>query len=227
MSSEIPTGAALSLFSGLPGRRGVILILSSPSGAGKTTIARLLLEEENEGEKRLEMSVSVTTRPRRPSEISGRDYEFIDEPSFQKLVREGALLEHAEVFGNWYGTPKAPVDRALSAGRDVLFDVDWQGTQQLDRAVRGDLVSIFILPPSMTELERRLRGRAQDSDAVIAGRMTKAAAEISHWREYDYVLVNNDVQVCLAQVRAILASERLRRSRQTALEPFVTNLLGA
>ncbi|MGF1640034.1 MAG: guanylate kinase [Rhodospirillales bacterium] len=198
-------------------RRGLMLVISSPSGAGKSTIARQLLA----GDAALRLSVSVTTRPPRPGEVGGRDYLFVDDPAFDRLVADGALLEHATVFGNRYGTPRAPVEAALAAGRDILFDVDWQGTQQLRQNARGDLVSVFVLPPSHRELERRLTGRAQDSDAVVRQRMAKAADEMSHWPEYDYIVVNRVVEEAVAGVRAILAAERLRRDRQLGLSDFV------
>ncbi len=201
-------------------RRGLMLILSSPSGAGKTTISRLLLVDD----PNIELSVSVTTRPRRPSEVSGRDYHFIERDQYDRMVKNDELLEHAEVYGNGYGTPRGPVEKALSAGRDVLFDIDWQGTQQMLRKARKDLVTIFILPPSMAELERRLRTRAQDPDDVIARRLAKAHDDVSHWSAYDYVLINEDVEVSLARTRAILTAERLRRDRQTHLPEFVTRL---
>ncbi|MDX2101059.1 MAG: guanylate kinase [Alphaproteobacteria bacterium] len=204
-------------------RRGLMLVLSSPSGAGKTTLSRLLLEEER---GRLEMSVSVTTRPRRPSEVDGRDYHFIDLPRFEHMVQRGELLEWAEVFNNRYGTPRDAVESALSAGRDVLFDIDWQGTQQIARAARRDLVSVFILPPSYEELRRRLTTRAQDSADVIAGRMAKAADEMSHYDEYDYIVVNEDVQESLAQVHAILKAERQKRERLVTIADFVSALRG-
>jgi guanylate kinase len=200
-------------------RRGLMLVLSSPSGAGKTTLSRMLLKSDSS----VELSVSVTTRPRRANEKNGRDYRFIQKPQFEKMVQKSELLEWAEVFGNFYGTPRAPVERALAAGRDVLFDIDWQGTQQLEKAGR-DLVTIFVLPPSAADLERRLRTRAQDSDEVIGSRMAKAADELSHWAEYDYVIVNKDVEQAFAEVRAILAAERLKRERQTGLSAFVRNL---
>jgi guanylate kinase len=205
------------------GRRGLMLVLSSPSGAGKSTIARALLAEDGE----LSMSVSVTTRPPRPGERSGRDYLFIDADSFAAMVAAGALLEHATVFGNHYGSPRRPVDEALAAGRDVLFDVDWQGTQQLRQNARNDLVSVFILPPSRAELERRLRARAQDPEDVVRARMARAADEMSHWAEYDYIVVNRDIQTAVAQVRAILGAERLRRERQVGLSEFVKAISGA
>ncbi len=201
-------------------RRGLMLVLSSPSGAGKTTLSRRLLEADDG----LELSVSVTTRPPRNGEIEGRDYRFIDRARYEAMVTKNELLEWAEVFENCYGTPRAPVEAALSAGRDVLFDIDWQGTQQLRNAVPGDLVSVFVLPPSMAELERRLHTRAQDSDVVIRARMTKAADEMSHWAEYDYVVINHNVEQAFTDVRAILAAERLKRDRQVGLSEFVRSL---
>ncbi len=202
------------------GRRGVMLVLSSPSGAGKTTLSRRLLEAD----AGLELSVSVTTRAPRPGEIEGRDYYFIDRPRYDAMVRGGELLEWAEVFGHCYGTPRAPVEAALAAGRDVLFDIDWQGTQQLRDSARSDLVSVFVLPPSIAELERRLRSRALDSDEVIHARMSKAADEMSHWAEYDYVVINHDLDATFLHLRAILEAERLRRERQTGLLDFVRSL---
>ena len=201
-------------------RRGLMLVLSSPSGAGKTTIARLLLENE----AGLEMSVSVTTRSRRAGEVPKRDYEFVDEVDFDLMVANGEFLEHATVFDHKYGTPAAPVYAGLEAGRDMLFDVDWQGARQLKEHAERDIVSIFILPPSTAELERRLHTRAQDSDEVVAARMDKAASEMSHWQEFDYVVVNNDVTETLAKVRAILSAERLKRHRQRGLDAFVRQL---
>ncbi len=201
-------------------RRGLMFVLSSPSGAGKTTLARRLLELE----PNLEMSVSVTTRPIRPGEVEGHDYHFLNKDEFELLAQAGELLEHAQVFGNFYGTPRAPVAAALDKGRDVLFDIDWQGTQQLEQSARDDLVRVFILPPSLAELERRLRERAQDSGAVVNGRMARAWDEISHWAEYDYVIVNADLDETLTGLRAILAAERLRRTRQKGLAKFVTGL---
>jgi len=201
-------------------RRGLMLVLSSPSGAGKTTLSRKLLAEE----RGLELSISVTTRAKRRSEVNGRHYHFIDAKKFEKLARAGDLLEHAEVFGNRYGTPRKPVEKALKQGRDVLFDIDWQGTQQLRESARDDLVSVFLLPPSIPELERRLHTRAQDSDQVIRARMAKAAGEMSHWAEYDYVVVNRDLERAFNDVRAILAAERLKRERQTGLSTFVRGL---
>jgi guanylate kinase len=201
-------------------RRGLMLVLSSPSGAGKTTLSRMLLKAD----RHIDLSVSVTTRPQRPGEIDGRDYHFIDMVRFESMVKSGKLLEWAEVFGHRYGTPRIPVERALRAGRDVLFDIDWQGTQQLREKARDDLVSVFILPPTVTELQRRLERRAQDTRAIIAGRMAKAAGEMSHWPEYDYVIVNRDKKDAFAEVRAILAAERLKRERQIGLSAFVRDL---
>jgi guanylate kinase len=201
-------------------RRGLMLVLSSPSGAGKTTLSRMLLNVEPE----MEMSVSVTTRPRRPGEASGVDYHFIEPTEFDLRVNRQELLEHAKVFGHYYGTPRQPVENALSRGRDVLFDIDWQGTQQLDERAHEDLVSIFILPPSTRELERRLQARAQDSAEEVARRMAKATDEMSHWAEYRYIVVNHDLQRSLTQIRAILQAERLRRERQVGLHDFVKGL---
>jgi guanylate kinase len=201
-------------------RRGLMFVLSSPSGAGKTTLSRLLLR----GDRNVELSVSVTTRPKRRGEVEGRDYHFIDRARFDAMVASSALLEWAEVFGHRYGTPRQPVVAALRAGRDVLFDIDWQGTQQLRETARHDLVSVFILPPSVRELERRLKTRAQDSHDVIGARMAKAAGEMSHWPEYDYVIVNKDKDHAFAEVRAILAAERLKRERQIGLSDFVRSL---
>ncbi|GHD49637.1 guanylate kinase [Thalassobaculum fulvum] len=201
-------------------RRGLMLVLSSPSGAGKTTISRRLLDEE----RTLFMSVSATTRARRPGEVDGRDYFFVDPTEFNLMVNRGELLEHAKVFGNYYGTPRGPVEEALAAGRDVLFDIDWQGTQQLQDSAPRDLVSVFILPPSTRELERRLRARAQDSDEVVAARMAKAADEISHYPEYQYIILNDDIERSVAAVRSILAAERLKRERQVGLPDFVKGL---
>ena len=201
-------------------RRGLMLVLSSPSGAGKTTISRMLLKAD----RNVELSVSVTTRRRRRGEVDGRDYRFIDLAHFERMVKSGQLLEWAEVFGHCYGTPRRPVERALRAGRDVLFDIDWQGTQQLREKAREDLVSVFILPPTVGELERRLKRRAQDSHEIIGARMAKAAGEMSHWPEYDYVIVNRDKGEAFAEVRAVLAAERLRRERQIGLSGFVRAL---
>jgi len=201
-------------------RRGLMFVLSSPSGAGKTTLSRLLLNSD----RNVELSVSVTTRPKRRGEVEGRDYHFIDASRFAAMVKAGELLEWAEVFDHRYGTPRRPVERALRAGRDVLFDIDWQGTQQLREKAREDLVSVFILPPSVRELERRLKTRAQDSHDIIGARMAKAAGEMSHWPEYDYVIVNTDKHLAFAEVRAILAAERLKRERQIGLSDFVRSL---
>jgi len=201
-------------------RRGFLLVLSSPSGAGKTTIARLLAERDPD----LQLSVSVTTRPKREGEVEGRDYVFIDQRRFDEMVARGALLEHATVFGNCYGTPRQRVDEALAAGRDVVGDLDWQGAQQLTKTVRSDLVSVFVLPPSRAELETRLRNRAQDTAAVVAARMAKSAEETSHWSEYDYVIVNREIEQSVAQVQAIVTAERLRRQRQAGLPDFVDRL---
>jgi guanylate kinase len=201
-------------------RRGLMLVLSSPSGAGKTTLSRMLLKAD----RGVELSISVTTRLKRPGEVDGRDYHFIDQPRFDAMVKSGKLLEWAEVFGHRYGTPRRPVEKALRLGRDVLFDIDWQGTQQLSEKARDDLVSVFILPPTVKELERRLQRRAQDSRAVIGSRMAKAAGEMSHWPEYDYVIVNRDKAAAFAEVRAILAAERLKRERQIGLSAFVRGL---
>jgi len=201
-------------------RRGLMLVLSSPSGAGKTTLSRMLLKAD----RNIELSVSVTTRPQRRGEVDARDYHFIDLARFERMVKERDLLEWAEVFGHRYGTPRRPVEKALHAGRDVLFDIDWQGTQQLREKARHDLVSVFILPPSAKELGRRLERRAQDSQAVIRARMAKAAGEMSHWPEYDYVIVNRDIDDAFADVRAVLAAERLKRERQVGLSAFVRSL---
>jgi guanylate kinase len=201
-------------------RRGLLFVLSSPSGAGKSTIARKLLASDSG----LEMSVSATTRPIRPGEVDGNDYHFVDLERFRAMVAEGAFLEWAHVFGHRYGTPKAPVDEILARGRDVLFDIDWQGAQQLYQQAGGDVVRVFILPPSIDELRRRLEDRATDTADVIDARMARAASEIAHWDGYDYVLVNDDVQRCFEEVRTILAAERLKRSRQTSLIGFIRGL---
>jgi guanylate kinase len=201
-------------------RRGLMFVLSSPSGAGKTTLSRLLLKAD----RKIALSVSVTTRPRRPGEIDGRDYHFIDRARFDAMVKKNELLEWAEVFGHCYGTPRRPVVESLQGGRDVLFDIDWQGTQQLREKARDDLVSVFILPPTAKELERRLKTRAQDTKAVIGSRMAKAGGEMSHWPEYDYVIVNRDKAEAFAEARAILAAERLKRERQIGLSDFVRSL---
>ena len=201
-------------------RRGLMLVLSSPSGAGKTTISRELLARD----PALVMSVSVTTRPRRPGEQEGRDYVFIDNTEFLLMVNRQELLEHAKVFDYYYGTPKRPVEDALVGGKDVVFDIDWQGTQQLRETAGKDLVSVFILPPSTAELERRLHARARDPKNVLAKRMAKVVDEISHFAEYDYIIVNRDVEESVANVQAILAAERLRRDRQIGLNDFVKRL---
>ncbi len=201
-------------------RRGLMLVLSSPSGAGKTTLSRMLLEAEPD----VALSISVTTRPRRPGEIDGRHYHFVTQAEFDRMRRNRDFLEWAKVFGHYYGTPRAPVEKALAQGRDVLFDVDWQGAKQLRSKAPDDLVSVFVLPPSIPELRRRLRSRAQDSNKVIAARMAKAAREMSHWREYDYVIINRDLDQAFAELRAILSSERLRRERQPGLAAFVRKL---
>jgi guanylate kinase len=201
-------------------RRGLMLVLSSPSGAGKTTLSRKLLEEDKDGN----LSVSVTTRKMRPGEKDGRDYHFIDRRRFDAMVDKDELLEWAEVFDNYYGTPAKPVLESLAAGRDVLFDIDWQGTQQLRDKARSDLVSVFVLPPTIPELERRLHARAQDDYETIHRRMAKAADEMSHWAEYDYVIVNRDIDQAFEEVKAILAAERLKRARQPGLYDFVRGL---
>jgi len=197
-----------------------MFVLSSPSGAGKTTLARRLMAENPD----LRMSVSVTTRAMRPGEVDGEDYFFIDKARFDKMVKGGELLEHAPVFDHFYGTPRAPVESALAAGQDVLFDIDWQGTQQLRATAGQDVVSVFILPPSAADLEKRLHTRAQDSDAIIKGRMSRAAQELSHWAEYDYIVVNRKIDDAYAEVQSILQSERLRRVRQLGLVEFVRDL---
>jgi len=201
-------------------RRGLMLVLSSPSGAGKTTLSRKLLAQD----ANVALSVSVTTRKMRPGENEGRDYRFIDRKQFDAMVDSDELLEWAEVFDNYYGTPKKPVMEALATGRDVLFDIDWQGTQQLREKARADLVSVFVLPPSIPELERRLRTRAQDDYETIHRRMAKAADEMSHWAEYDYVVINRDLEQAFADVAAILAAERLKRERQSGVSDFVRGL---
>ena len=203
------------------GRRGLMLVLSSPSGAGKSTLSRNLLEADDN----LDLSISVTTRGRRPSEIEGVHYHFIDRKRFDRMREHGELLEWAEVHGNFYGTPREPVERALAAGRDVLFDIDWQGTQQIAAAMPEGLVRIFILPPSMAELRARLERRAEDGAEVIARRLAAARAEIEHWEEYDYHVVNQDLNRSFGEVRAILTAERLKRCRRPGLAPFVAKLL--
>jgi guanylate kinase len=201
-------------------RRGLMFVLSSPSGAGKTTLSRLLIERV----QGLVLSVSATTRPMRPGEVDGRDYRFVDKAAFAAMVKRDELLEWAKVFDNRYGTPRAPVEAALSSGRDVLFDIDWQGTQQLREKARADVVSVFILPPSAADLERRLHTRAQDSDDVIRGRMDRAAHELSHWAEYDYIVINQNVDDAFTEVHSILKAERLKRERRTGLTAFVREL---
>jgi len=202
-------------------RRGLLFVLSSPSGGGKTSVGRALREADDN----LRLSVSLTTRPARPGERDGVDYHFVDEPTFARAVAANAMVEHAQVYAHRYGTPRAPVERALEQGEDMLFDIDWQGTRQLRSALPGDVVAVYLLPPSMAELARRLSARAQDDAAVVARRMAQAAAEIAHWEEYDYVLVNRDFDETVAAARAILAAERLRRSRRTGLAGFVSTLL--
>jgi guanylate kinase len=205
----------------LPSRRGLLLILSSPSGAGKSTLARRLMEWDPS----LRFSVSATTRAPRPGETDGREYYFKTRTEFESMVAAGEMLEHAEVFSNFYGSPKGPVETAMTEGRDTLFDIDWQGGQQIRNSSLGrDVVSVFVLPPSIAELERRLRGRAQDSDEVIAGRMAKSQSEISHWAEYDYVIVNNDIDIAFNDLLTILQAERMRRDRQPGMAEFVRGL---
>jgi guanylate kinase len=201
-------------------RRGLMLVLSSPSGAGKTTLSRRLLESDGE----ITMSVSATTRKPRPGEENGKDYHFLTTEDFGVMRNKGEFLEHAKVFDNYYGTPKGPVEEALSAGRDVMFDIDWQGTQQLEESASNDLVKVFILPPSGHELEKRLNTRAQDPPDVVAGRMAKASDEISHYAEYDYIIVNDDVEKALKELTAILVAERVRRERRVGLRTFVQQL---
>ena len=203
-------------------RRGFLLVLSSPSGAGKTTITRRLLERDST----LSISVSVTTRPARPGEIDGKDYDFIDQATFDRMVAGGQLLEHATVFGHCYGTPRQPIEAAIGEGRDIVTDIDWQGTQQLAESVRDDIVTIFVLPPNAQALEARLRTRAQDSDAVVAARMAKSSEEMSHWSEYQYFIINDDLDISVGQAQAIVTAERLKRARQLGLADFVTRLRG-
>jgi guanylate kinase len=205
------------------GRRGILIILSSPSGAGKSTLSRRLLEADPE----VRFSISATTRPPRPGEEEGRDYFFKSRREFEAMVEDGQMLEHAEVFGNLYGTPRAPVEAAIARGEDVLFDVDWQGGQQIrNSSLRDAVVSIFVLPPSIAELEKRLKARGQDSDAVVAARMAQSRDEISHWAEYDYVLINERLAQCEAELRAIIRAERLRRDRRPGLVAVVRRLNG-
>jgi guanylate kinase len=201
-------------------RRGLMLVLSSPSGAGKTTLSRQLLDND----KQIQLSVSCTTRQKRPGERDGVDYRFVDTATFRGMIERKEFLEYAEVFANYYGTPRAPVDEALADGRDVLFDIDWQGTQQLRDKGRADLVTVFILPPSTRDLEKRLLTRAQDPKEVVAQRMAKAADEMSHWAEYDYVVVNSDIGTSLTNLKAILTAERLKRERQVGMSVFVKGL---
>jgi guanylate kinase len=203
-------------------RRGLMLVLSSPSGAGKTTISRKLLESD----ANLWMSVSVTTRPSRPGEVPGEDYRFVQKREFDAMVSNGELLEHARVFDHYYGTPRGPVESNLDQGKDVLFDIDWQGAQQLTEAMERDVVKVFVLPPSTKELERRLTTRAQDTPAVVANRMAKAAGEMTHWAEYHYIVVNEDIERAVAEVTTILRSERLRANRFVDLSRFVGELAG-
>ncbi len=203
-------------------RRGILLVLSSPSGAGKTTITRALVRRD----RGLKLSISATTRPRRKGEIDGKHYHFVDQRRFDAMVQNGELLEHAAVFGHSYGTPRAPVTAAIESGRDIISDVDWQGTQQMKARMRGDLVSIFILPPSMADLEKRLKTRAQDSGEVVRARMAESSEEMSHWAEYDYVIVNRDLEDSIDAVRGILQAERVRRERQIGLDEFVNSLRG-
>ncbi|MEA3058986.1 MAG: guanylate kinase [Sphingomonadales bacterium] len=202
-------------------RRGLLIVLSSPSGAGKTTISRMLLESDGD----IMMSISATTRPMRPGEVEGIDYHFVDDQEFDRMVEDGEFAEWAYVFDHRYGSPKEPIKEALKVGHDILFDIDWQGTQQLRGAFGTDLVRIFVLPPSMQELERRLRSRGTDSEDVIESRMRRAASEIGHWGEYDYVLINEDMDSCLDEVRTIIDAERLRRDRRPYLFDFVRRLV--
>ena len=201
-------------------RRGLMFVLSSPSGAGKTTLSRQLLDND----KQIQLSVSCTTRQKRPGERDGVDYRFVDTATFRGMIERKQFLEYAEVFGNYYGTPRGPVDDALNAGKDMLFDIDWQGTQQLRDKGRADLVTVFILPPSTRDLEKRLLTRAQDPKEIVAQRMAKAADEMSHWAEYDYVVVNSDIGTSLTNLKAILTAERLKRERQVGMSGFVKAL---
>ncbi len=207
-------------------RRGIMLVLSSPSGAGKTTLTRNLLEQENiDYPGKLELSISATTRPRRPSEIDAVHYHFVTKSRFESMRDHGELLEWAEVHGNYYGTPREPVEKALADGRDVLFDIDWQGTRQLLEKMRDDVVTVFVLPPTAQELKSRLVRRAEDSDTVIAERLRNAAEEFKHWNEYDYILVNRDLDKSFGRLRAILTAERLKRVKMPNLSDFVGKLL--
>jgi guanylate kinase len=212
MSNEVDAGQIQ--------RRGLMLVLSSPSGAGKTTLSRQLLDND----KQIQLSVSATTRARRATEKDGVDYHFVDTATFSGMIERGEFLEHARVFDHFYGTPRAPVEAALMAGRDVLFDIDWQGTQQLKEKAGSDLVTVFILPPSTRDLERRLITRAQDSMEVVQKRMAKAADEMSHWAEYDYQIINRDIATSLMELKSILTAERLKRERQVGLSNFVKAL---
>jgi guanylate kinase len=214
--------AAMDTDQPIRSRRGLLIVLSSPSGAGKSTISRMLLAADKE----VTMSVSATTRPKRPGEVDEVDYHFVDDAEFDRMIEAGEFVEWAHVFGYRYGTPKAPVKQALRLGRDILFDIDWQGARQLEPDFGEHLVTIFLLPPSMAELEHRLHSRGQDSDDVIADRMRRAADEIDHWAEYEYVLVNRAMDACLEQVRAIVSAERSKRVRQTGLVEFVRELIG-
>jgi guanylate kinase len=201
-------------------RRGLMYVLSSPSGAGKTTVTRALLKDNED----LIISISATTRPRRPGEVHGQDYYFVEIPEFNKMVDNGEMLEYAKVFGHYYGTPKKPVDEALATGKDVVFDIDWQGTQQLSEIARDDLVTVFILPPSCSELERRLRARGRDTEEDIRHRMAKASDEMTHYLEYDYVLINHDIDDTIREAQLILDAERLKRHRTMGLSEFVRGL---
>lgn len=203
-------------------RRGLLLVLSSPSGAGKTTITRRLVERDPS----LMLSISVTTRKPRGSEVNGRDYWFVDQDRFDAMIAGGEFLEHARVFGHQYGTPRQPIEAALAAGQDIVTDIDWQGTQQLRESVRDDIVTVFVLPPNIPTLEKRLRSRAEDSDSAIAARMAKSSDEMSHWPEYDYVVINGDLEECVSAVRAILTAERSRRTRRIGLADFVNQIRG-
>lgn len=215
-SDSSPTSSHTAL-----ARRGLLFVLSSPSGAGKSTLARMLLEDD----EKIEMSVSVTTREQRPGEEHGKDYFFVNGDEFEEMVNDNSFLEYATVFGNRYATPAAPVQKMLEEGRDVLFDIDWQGTQQLYQRAGQDVVRVFILPPSLAELRERLESRNTDSSEIIDGRMQRAADEISHWDGYDYVLINDDLNLCFAKVKQILTTERMRRARQTGLIGFVRDLM--